>query len=683
MGEPTAPDLGLDVGWVLAAASAALLAGQFGRARRLLHADYLDCLGVEDRGRIVQMRARLTLLSGDTVTDPYAALAAELDAVAEVAPALAARMHVDAGVLALWMGEFGTGLAHADRAVALADGCGDPATLEVTALMSAVGRLMTGDVDAAVVSNAYRNVLADQSLAETMHLLQIVIVALGAREQYHECVKLCADVVSHAREVGGLGPLPIALCLLSNLAWYAGEWRTASLAAAEALQVSELVDQPTTLVYAHVCLALVAATRGREAECHRHIATARELSAATGVHAFDTTMHLAAGSLALGSGDYATAADELAELIHGVPTIMWPFLPDHAEVLIRGGRVNEAMEVLAGAEQFAAAAGNRWAAGGALRCRALLCAPEEADALIEQALALQDSPFERARSQLCWAERLLERSQCQQAREQVTAAVTAFRELDAAAWAQRAEALLAQLPVIQVIVLDALVRIRVLGDFAVEQSGRPVPIQHGVPTQALKVVVVSDGRIALDALADALWPGEPAGRARLRTVLTRVRSLYGDVLQREGDEIRLAPGVAVDAQEFTAHAVVALRDGDLEAARRALRLYAGELLPVDRYHDWTAAPRERLQRRYLDVLDQVAQHTPDPANAAALLERACECDRYDDRRLVRTAALWAQAGRHGRAAELLRRAKLVAAELGAPPPPEFDELLATGLAAAD
>ena len=46
----------------------------------------------------------------------------------------------------------------------------------------------------------------------------------------------------------------------------------------------------------------------------------------------------------------------------------------------------------------------------------------------------------------------------------------------------------------------------------------------------------------------------------------------------------------------------ALVDEDVAAARQALALYGGELLPQDRYEAWAEERREQLRLRHLDLL---------------------------------------------------------------------------------
>ena len=113
-------------------------------------------------------------------------------------------------------------------------------------------------------------------------------------------------------------------------------------------------------------------------------------------------------------------------------------------------------------------------------------------------------------------------------------------------------------------------------------------------------------------MADA---GPGVGRRRLNNVPARLRRDCGDLMVRQGDALRLAPGTDLDVTAFAESA-----DATLDAARssnpdagalclEAVVLYQGELLPGDRYEDWTASRRVRLARLYLDLLDALADLT--------------------------------------------------------------------------
>jgi tetratricopeptide (TPR) repeat protein len=62
----------------------------------------------------------------------------------------------------------------------------------------------------------------------------------------------------------------------------------------------------------------------------------------------------------------------------------------------------------------------------------------------------------------------------------------------------------------------------------------------------------------------------------------------------------------VDTEAFEEAAQGARRAGDIAAYRAALDLYAGDLLPGDRYEDWAESKRQELRRTYSTLLVELA-----------------------------------------------------------------------------
>ena len=221
------------------------------------------------------------------------------------------------------------------------------------------------------------------------------------------------------------------------------------------------------------------------------------------------------------------------------------------------------------------------------------------------------------------------------------------------------------------------VEVALFGTFSVRVAGREVT-PPGLAGQLLRLVALRGEPVHLDDCADVLWPATsaPRGRRRLRNVLTRLRDACGDVLERRGDCLLLAPEVRVDLQAFEAAAdaaIVALRDGCPEGpsrARAALALARHDLLPEDRYAGWVAEARGRHHRRVLELLDRLADAVAaagDGREAVRVLLEAIDLEPYDEDRYVRAAVLLAADGRRGLAAHLLDVAQLMLDDLDVAP----------------
>lgn len=229
--------------------------------------------------------------------------------------------------------------------------------------------------------------------------------------------------------------------------------------------------------------------------------------------------------------------------------------------------------------------------------------------------------------------------------------------------------------------------VQLLGRFAVHRLSSDVTPSQAQPAQAVKIVALR-GQIPVDELVESLWPGaEPGvGRVRLRNVLSRVQHACPGLLAREGDQVLLGRNVSVDAHVFEREAVAVLAAPSsceaselVDRATLALALYAGELLPTDRYAGWTSVERERLAARHRELLAVLVDQNEQSGNVTAavrLLEDAIALEPYDESLCIRAAGLMAALGWRSRAVQMLRRAEAVAADLGVAPSRAASELRA-------
>lgn len=224
---------------------------------------------------------------------------------------------------------------------------------------------------------------------------------------------------------------------------------------------------------------------------------------------------------------------------------------------------------------------------------------------------------------------------------------------------------------------SAMSRVRVLGTFAVLIGGRDVtPTGH--PAEVIKILAAHGEPLHVEQVAGVLWPDAPAGkgRERMRNVLVRLRGTCGRTVERNGPTLRMAAHVQTDHAAYMRAAATAIdlllaRDPSaIDAGRRALSLHHGDLLPGDRYADWTALPRERLRRQLLSLLDLLARAAAavgDTDDAIRLLARALDIDRYDEARYLQSARLLFDDDRAAAATQILRRGQAVRRELGLGP----------------
>jgi DNA-binding SARP family transcriptional activator len=139
------------------------------------------------------------------------------------------------------------------------------------------------------------------------------------------------------------------------------------------------------------------------------------------------------------------------------------------------------------------------------------------------------------------------------------------------------------------------VEIQLLGGFDVHVDGRPVPAtawRHRRAAGLVKLLALASGhRLHRDQVIEALWPHLPleGGERNLHKAIHLARKGIGDpsAITLTSQEVGLREGVAVDVERFERDAERAVGAADPVACASVASLYTGELLPEDRYEEWT------------------------------------------------------------------------------------------------
>jgi DNA-binding SARP family transcriptional activator/TolB-like protein len=192
-----------------------------------------------------------------------------------------------------------------------------------------------------------------------------------------------------------------------------------------------------------------------------------------------------------------------------------------------------------------------------------------------------------------------------------------------------------------------------------------------------------DAPVRRDTLLGLFWPesDDERGRAALRQAVRYLRRSLGDaaIVGLGDDGLGIAPGaVRCDAVELRS----ALAAGD---HRRALELYAGELLPgfhadeAPEFERWLAVERAALHEAVACAAGVLAEQAADRGDLAEALERARQAAALlplDERVLRRQLMLLERAGdRAGAVAAYRAFAQRMAAELETEPAPETRALV--------
>jgi predicted ATPase/DNA-binding SARP family transcriptional activator/Tfp pilus assembly protein PilF len=251
------------------------------------------------------------------------------------------------------------------------------------------------------------------------------------------------------------------------------------------------------------------------------------------------------------------------------------------------------------------------------------------------------------------------------------------------------------------------VRIRLLGSFEVAAADEVVPESAWRLRRAKSLVkllaLAPERRLHREQVAEILWPDRDGASAanNLRQVLFVARRALDGLDDADASScLTVRDGVVIlgaereveiDVDAFEAAATAARERPSVAACRQALELYAGELLPEDRYEEWAATRRQALRERHLWLLVALADlHAAagDEGAAVEALQRTVVEDPLHEAAHRRLMRLFAAAGRQQQAlAQYQQLRQALRRELAADPDPEtrrvHREILAGSLASED
>ncbi|HEY7626152.1 MAG TPA: AAA family ATPase [Ilumatobacteraceae bacterium] len=426
------------------AARAANRSGDLGAAARL------GALAEPLIGNDPIEQADLTLLNADLrmrrgeFDAAYRDLAQHAEAIAAVDPRRAMTMLLFTGKLHVYKMESTLALRTVDRALELA--AGQPRDV---LQMSSLGmtQTMAGHPDALRTAKA---AAAAGLTGKRGHLHALGIAwPLVWLEEYELAERFISAAVRIQRDGGYHSFLGQSLSPGAELAFRVGRWLDAHAAATEACQLLVETNQPADAAIAASTLARIEASRGADADCIEHASRAFEGDRASGMRAATAFAEAALGHLALGHRRFGEAITHLSRA-HEIATSgglgepgLLPVHADLAESLIRSGNAVAAGAVIDELEQLATSTGRESALAAAARCRGLLAPADSFTDSFERALAHHgrtSNPFERARTELCFGERLRRAHTRGQARRHLRLAMELFESLGAVPWAALAAA---------------------------------------------------------------------------------------------------------------------------------------------------------------------------------------------------------------------------------------------------
>jgi DNA-binding CsgD family transcriptional regulator len=437
-------DEGQRAGRLLAAAEAALIAGQPVRGGALLE-EATPLLGDPlARAQVRRLQGTIRFVLGQAGEAPAILLeAARALAPADVDGARQALLEAfDAALFVGWSASRAVVAEIASAARAMPAG-GSEASAAGLLLDGFAVRAAAGYPAAVpLLRRAIAMLRADDlSPAEGLRGLRLGCVAADDLFDDQAQHALATRWVQLARDQGALTALPVALNNQGAFEVLAGRFDAARACFAERLEISAATGNPGVVGTAGIAEVYELAWRGRETDARRVAAAVAREATGAGRSAQNIWVQYCLAVLELGLGNYQAAL----QYVLGAQEDDAPFsalaLPDLVEAAARCGQTGLAEAALGRLALRAAAAGTPRALGLLARSRALLAGDADAEPLYDEAIGHLEQCRARpqlARAHLVYGEWLRRQQRRRDAREQLRIAHDMFTSIGAEAFAERA-----------------------------------------------------------------------------------------------------------------------------------------------------------------------------------------------------------------------------------------------------
>ncbi|MDP8957417.1 MAG: AAA family ATPase [Actinomycetota bacterium] len=359
----------------------------------------------------------------------------------------AATALVTAAMTCIQEGRLEEAVEHSHRAVDVGQGLEGPVPIATyMALATSLG--CRGDIQRArEIAMRVLAVLLNVPAPEGQGELASFGLVLGWLELYEEASRFLDAFIRDMRALSAPSALPYPLAAKARIDFRVGAWDESLANAHEAVELSVETRQTASLAHSLLCLAETEAGRGAESDCREHVAAGLELERKTGAESLQTLGAHALGLLELGAGRPADAIPHLeraAKLArkHGLgnPNVV-TWHADLFEAYLAVGRRHDANQILTELDDVVRLSESPSASVSAVRCRALKGTKDDFEPQFAEALELHAGlprPFERARTDLYFGQRLRREGRRSDARVHLRAAMEIFDELGATGWIETA-----------------------------------------------------------------------------------------------------------------------------------------------------------------------------------------------------------------------------------------------------
>jgi DNA-binding CsgD family transcriptional regulator len=283
---------------------------------------------------------------------------------------------------------------------------------------------------------------------ESSNPVEVVRLAATALcvDRLDHCQESLVRVIDDGRRGGAVAAAISGLAVLAQADFTAGRWDEAEQHAAEGLSLAAPRGYRLNAVECRLNQAIVDAARGRTEEVIAATADMHPWAVARGARSIAHACHRAQSLVALGQGDFETAYRHSTEISPaGRLAAYAPTALQVATDLVESAmRTNRREQAQAHVRAMIASGIARLSPRLALcveMSAGMIAADRDARQHFERALAVAGAeryPFDLARAQLLYGERLRRMRSPAQARTHLTAAMRVFERLSAPDWAERA-----------------------------------------------------------------------------------------------------------------------------------------------------------------------------------------------------------------------------------------------------
>lgn len=432
-----------------AAGAAAFNGGQAAHAIELLTAAREDAdsdeLAVEIEGLLGRVMAR----TGDPA-GAHDRLTAEARRLQDRAPGLAAQLLMHSYAAAVFAGRGREALEAALHGQELARSAGGPYVPLIGSAVAIIRTMLGEGGTSRLLDEALAGFALDASLPDQLlPLIGDIAFGYSILDRFDEAAALHATLLDIAttRAAAGLRVWPVGEQAMVD--FRTGRWRQAYAGALEAERLATDAGMDIETANNRQLLATITAARGHADECRRYVELVLDHVRRSGSTVLELLVVIAPGQLELGLGQptkaipYLERARDLADQTGFLDLSHFPWAVELVEAYVHCDRDDDARTLAGSMARQAASADRAIVHALAGRAAGLVTADAGVEASFAAALdhhAASAWPFETARTQLCFGQRLRRLRRRGAAREQLRAAWETFSRLGADGWAARAGA---------------------------------------------------------------------------------------------------------------------------------------------------------------------------------------------------------------------------------------------------